>query len=57
MPLKSPGITVRPIPQLDSMPGFAEIFFDNVKVPVERRLGKEGGWQVAMVGRRFRAQY
>ncbi len=49
VPLNLPGITVRPIPQLDGLPGFAEIFFDNVKVPVERRLGKEGeGWQVAM---------
>jgi alkylation response protein AidB-like acyl-CoA dehydrogenase len=29
--------------------GFAEIFFDNVRVPVENRLGGEGeGWAVAM---------
>jgi hypothetical protein len=49
VPLNLPGITVRPIPQLDGLPGFAEIFFDNVKVPVDRRLGKEGeGWKVAM---------
>ncbi len=47
--LDSPGITVRPIPQLDGLPGFAEIFFDNVRVPVENRLGGEGeGWAVAM---------
>lgn len=49
VPLNLPGITVRPIPQLDGLPGFAEIFFDNVKVPVECRLGGEGeGWKVAM---------
>ena len=49
VPLNLPGITVRPIPQLDGLPGFAEIFFDNVQVPVDRRLGKEGeGWKVAM---------
>jgi len=49
VPMRLPGITVRPIPQLDGLPGFAEIFFDNVKVPVDRRLGKEGeGWKVAM---------
>jgi len=49
VPMKLEGITVRPIPQLDGLPGFAEIFFDNVKVPVERRLGGEGeGWKVAM---------
>ena len=49
LPLNTPGITVRPIPQLNGLPGFAEIFFDDVKVPVENSLGGEGmGWQVAM---------
>ena len=49
VPLDTPGITVRPIPQLDGLPGFAEIFFDDVRVPVENRLGDEGkGWAVAM---------
>ena len=49
VPLNLEGITVRPIPQLDGLPGFAEIFFDNVKVPVDCRLGGEGeGWKVAM---------
>ena len=49
VPLDTPGITVRPIPQLDGLPGFAEIFFDNVAVSVENRLGDEGaGWSVAM---------
>jgi len=49
VPLNSPGITVRPIPQLDGLPGFAEIFFDNVAVSVDNRLGDEGaGWSVAM---------
>jgi alkylation response protein AidB-like acyl-CoA dehydrogenase len=42
VPLGSPGITVRPIPQLDGLPGFAEIFFDNVEVSVDNRLGDEG---------------
>ena len=49
VPLELDGITVRPIPQLDGLPGFAEIFFDNVKVPVDCLLGGEGeGWRVAM---------
>jgi alkylation response protein AidB-like acyl-CoA dehydrogenase len=49
VPLNLEGVTVRPIAQLDGLPGFAEIFFDNVKVPVNRRLGGEGeGWGVAM---------
>ncbi|AOE83964.1 acyl-CoA dehydrogenase family protein [Pseudomonas sp. TCU-HL1] len=49
LPLNSPGITVRPIPQLNGLPGFAEIFFDDVEVPVDNVLGEEGmGWHVAM---------
>ena len=49
LPLDTPGITVRPIAQLNGLPGFAEIFFDDVKVPVENALGGEGmGWHVAM---------
>jgi alkylation response protein AidB-like acyl-CoA dehydrogenase len=49
VPLSAPGITVRPIPQLDGRTGFAEIFFDDVRVPTENLLGEEGGgWSVAM---------
>jgi len=49
LPLNSEGITVRPIPQLNGLPGFAEIFFDDVRVPVENVLGGEGeGWNIAM---------
>ena len=49
LPLKSPGITIRPIKQLNGLTGFAEIFFDNVQVPVENRIGEEGGgWNIAM---------
>jgi alkylation response protein AidB-like acyl-CoA dehydrogenase len=49
VPLDLPGVTVRPIDQLDGLPGFAEVFLDDVRVPVANRLGEEGqGWQVAM---------
>ncbi|MES0874681.1 acyl-CoA dehydrogenase [Sinimarinibacterium thermocellulolyticum] len=49
LPLKTPGITIRPIKQLNGLPGFAEIFFDDVQVPVENRVGDEGaGWSIAM---------
>jgi len=48
-PLDAPGITVRPIPQLDGDAGFAEIFFDDVFVPDADVLGDVGnGWRVAM---------
>ena len=49
VPLDAPGVTVRPVPQLDGLPGFAEIFFDGVEVPAENLVGEEGaGWAVAM---------
>ncbi len=48
-PLDAPGVTVRPIAQLDGDPGFAEIFFDDVFVPDADVLGAPGdGWRVAM---------
>jgi alkylation response protein AidB-like acyl-CoA dehydrogenase len=47
--LSSPGVTVRPIPQLDGETGFAELFFEDVFVPDGQVLGGEGrGWNVAM---------
>jgi alkylation response protein AidB-like acyl-CoA dehydrogenase len=49
VPLRAEGVTVRPIAQLDGETGFAEVFFDDARVPVWNRLGEEGqGWQVAM---------
>ncbi|MCL2543194.1 MAG: acyl-CoA dehydrogenase family protein [Nocardioidaceae bacterium] len=48
-PLDAPGITIRPIAQLDGEAGFAEIFFDDVFVPDSDVLGAPGdGWRVAM---------
>ncbi|CAB4729397.1 MAG: acyl-CoA dehydrogenase [Actinobacteria bacterium] len=48
-PLDAPGITVRPIAQLDGEAGFAEIFFEDVFVPDADVLGAPGaGWSVAM---------
>ncbi len=47
--INSPGITRRPIRQLHGDTGFAELFFDEVRVPVENCLAGEGeGWNVAM---------
>jgi len=49
VPLDTPGITVRPIEKLNNKKAFAEVFFDDARVPVEYQLGEEGkGWDVAM---------
>ena len=50
--MTTPGISIVPLPTLDGpRPGDQEInqvFFDNVRVPVSNRIGKEGeGWTYA----------
>ena len=47
--MDSPGLTVRPIKSMSGNAIFAEVFFDDMRVPVENLLGKEGqGWQVTV---------
>jgi alkylation response protein AidB-like acyl-CoA dehydrogenase len=47
--MSSPGIEVRPIKTMAGSSFFAEVFFNDVRVPVENRLGAEGqGWQVTI---------
>jgi alkylation response protein AidB-like acyl-CoA dehydrogenase len=47
--MDSPGIEVRPIKNMSGGAIFAEVFFDNVRVPINNRLGEEGqGWQVTI---------
>src|SRR6056297_72654 len=46
--MKSPGVSVRPIDTIDGFHHLNEVFFDNVRVPVENRIGEEGkGWTYA----------
>jgi alkylation response protein AidB-like acyl-CoA dehydrogenase len=48
MDMKAPGVSVRPIHQIQGDEEFAEIFLDNVEIPVSERVGAEGaGWAVA----------
>ena len=43
-----PGIEVRPLVTLNGATDFAEMFFDDVRVPADALLGPlNGGWQVA----------
>ena len=49
VPMDSPGIEVRPIENMAGDRNFAEVFFTDVRVPVENRLGEEGkGWAVTI---------
>jgi len=46
--MKTPGITIRPIVNLKGEPEFAEVFFDNVRVPKENLVGTlNDGWTMA----------
>ncbi|MFI1679008.1 acyl-CoA dehydrogenase family protein [Streptomyces sp. NPDC020607] len=50
MPMDAPGITVRPLRTLAGSTEFAEMFLDDVRVPVTNRVGEENdGWRVTMV--------
>ncbi|WP_419825771.1 acyl-CoA dehydrogenase family protein [Sphingomonas sp.] len=44
--LRAPGITIRPITDLNGEEDFAEVFFDDVLLPPDALIGQEGdGWQ------------
>src|SRR5215470_2248373 len=47
MDMRSPGIEIRPIRQIDGGSEFNEVFMNEVRVPVANLLGQEGqGWEV-----------
>ncbi|NQE47248.1 acyl-CoA dehydrogenase [Herbaspirillum rubrisubalbicans] len=46
--MATPGVSVRPIKTLDGGHDVNEVFFDNVKVPLENLVGEEHrGWSIA----------
>lgn len=50
MPMDLPGIDIRPIKTPVGSSEFSEMFLDEVRIPVENRVGDENdGWRVAMV--------
>ena len=47
--MKSPGVEVRPIKQVNGQSGFNEVFFTDLRVPDHQRLGAVGqGWRVSL---------
>ena len=50
MPMDSPGIEVRPLRTMFGSAEFCELFLDEVRIPVENRVGDENdGWRVTNV--------
>jgi len=49
VPMKSAGVTVRPLHQMNGDDHFSEVFLDSVEIGDENRLGEVGaGWQIAL---------
>lgn len=47
--MHSPGVTVKPLRQITGEAEFGEVFFDEVRVPKENRVGAENdGWIIGM---------
>ena len=45
--MKTPGISVRPIPNMAGLQGLNEVFFEDVRVPATNRVGEENrGWYI-----------
>ena len=50
LPMDSPGVDIRPLHTIAGSTEFAELFLDEVRVPVANRVGEENdGWRVTMV--------
>ncbi|MBB6122972.1 acyl-CoA dehydrogenase family protein [Sphingobium subterraneum] len=48
VPMDAPGVTVRPIDNLDLQDEFSEVFFDDVRVPKDNLVGEVNkGWTMA----------
>lgn len=49
VPMRQPGVTIRPIEQITGSSEFAEVFFDGATTDAENIVGPvNGGWKVAM---------
>ena len=54
VPMRQPGITVRPIRQLTGESEFNEVFFDGARTELGNVVGEPGdGWRIAMATLRF----
>jgi alkylation response protein AidB-like acyl-CoA dehydrogenase len=49
VPMRQPGVTVRPLRQMTGAGEFNEVFFDEARTPADMVVGEvNGGWKVAM---------
>ena len=49
-PMDTPGLTMSPSVDMTTAHSFNQVFFDDMRLPVENRIGEEGdGWRLAKV--------
>jgi alkylation response protein AidB-like acyl-CoA dehydrogenase len=49
LPMKQPGVTVRPLRQMNDYSSFNEVFMDDAVIPADHVVGEVGGgWSVAL---------
>ncbi len=49
LPMRQPGVEVRPLRQMNGHASFNEVFLDEVRVPADHVVGQvNGGWSVAL---------
>ena len=54
IPMKTPGIEVRPMKQMTGQSDFNEVFFTNARVPASNVVGRPGqGWEIGTTTLRF----
>jgi alkylation response protein AidB-like acyl-CoA dehydrogenase len=47
--MHAPGVTIRPLRQMDGRANFNEVFFDDVRIPADHILARPGdGWRVLL---------
>ncbi len=50
MPMDAPGIEIQPLRTIEGTTEFAQLFLNDVRIPVANRVGEENdGWRVTMV--------
>jgi alkylation response protein AidB-like acyl-CoA dehydrogenase len=49
LPMRQPGVEVRPLRQMNGHASFNEVFFDEARIPADHVIGEvHGGWKVAL---------
>jgi alkylation response protein AidB-like acyl-CoA dehydrogenase len=49
LPMRAPGVSLRPIREMTGSTDFSEVFLDSVRLPASALLGEEGqGWSIAL---------